>query len=82
MTALQRAGVLIPQDVAVVGFDDVPVARLLTPLLTTVRAPIERIGRQAVSTLVTLMRGEPAEPVIPLPVELVIRESCGCNKPR
>jgi LacI family transcriptional regulator len=79
MTALQRAGKRVPQDIAVVGFDDVPVARFLTPPLTTVRAPIEQIGRQAVMELVTLIRGEHVQEVVLLPVEMVIRESCGCN---
>jgi len=79
LTALQRAGKRVPQDIAVVGFDDVPAARFLTPPLTTVRAPIEQIGQQAVSELVALMRGERVEEVVLLPVELVIRQSCGCN---
>lgn len=79
ITALQRAGKRVPQDVAVVGFDDVPVARFLMPPLTTVRAPIEQIGQQAVSELVALIRGEHIAEVVLLPVELVIRESCGCN---
>ena len=79
LKALQRAGKRVPQDIAVVGFDDVPAARFLTPPLTTVRAPIEQIGQQAVSELVALMRGERVEEVVLLPVELVIRQSCGCN---
>lgn len=78
LTALQRAGRLIPEDVAVVGFDDVPVARFLSPPLTTVRAPTEQVGRDAVRQLVRLIRGERAEPLILLPTELVIRKSCGC----
>lgn len=77
--ALQRAGRLIPDDVAVVGFDDVPLARFLSPPLTTVRAPTERVGAGAVSQLVRLMRGERAEALILLPTELVIRRSCGCG---
>jgi len=77
-SALQRAGRLIPDDVAVVGFDDVPLARFLTPPLTTVRAPTEQVGYDAVRQLVRLMRGERAEPLILLPTELVIRKSCGC----
>ena len=78
LTALQRAGRRVPDDVAVVGFDDVPVARFLTPPLTTVRAPTEEVGRDAVSQLVRVIRGERADPLILLPTELVIRKSCGC----
>jgi LacI family transcriptional regulator len=78
-TALQRAGLRIPEDVAVAGFDDVPVSRFLTPPLTTVRAPTEQVGRQAVEELVRLIRGEQAELLTLLPTELVIRRSCGCS---
>lgn len=79
LTALQRAGRRVPDDVAVVGFDDVPVARFLTPPLTTVRAPTEQVGADAVRQLARLIRGERAEPLILLPTELVIRQSCGCR---
>lgn len=78
MRALKLAGRVIPDDVAVVGFDDVPFARYLSPALTTVRAPIEQVGREAVHQLVRLMNGEPAETLTLMRTELVIRESCGC----
>ncbi len=76
--ALKLAGRIIPQDVAVVGFDDVPFARYLSPALTTVRAPIEEVGREAVRQLSRLMDGEQAEPLTLMRTELVVRESCGC----
>jgi LacI family transcriptional regulator len=79
MDALQQAGKRIPQDVSVVGFDDVPVASFLTPPLTTIRAPIEMIGYTTVMELLRLVRGEQVEPLVMLPVELVIRQSCGCH---
>jgi DNA-binding LacI/PurR family transcriptional regulator len=78
LRALKLAGRLVPQQVAVVGFDDVPFARHLTPALTTVRAPIEQVGRQAVRQLLRLLAEEQADPLTLLPTELVIRESCGC----
>jgi LacI family transcriptional regulator len=81
MRALKLAGRLVPQDVAVVGFDDVPSARYLSPALTTVRAPIEQVGREAVRQLVRLMNGQPAQALTLLRTELVIRESCGCLYP-
>ncbi len=79
MRAIKAAGRLIPGDVAVVGFDDVPFARYLSPALTTVRAPIEEVGREAVRQLARLMNGEGAELLTLMRTELVIRESCGCS---
>jgi LacI family transcriptional regulator, galactose operon repressor len=79
MAALRAAGKRIPQDVAVVGFDDVTFASFLIPPLTTVRAPIEQVGREAVRQLVKLIRSGAADPQTLLPTELIIRESCGCT---
>jgi DNA-binding LacI/PurR family transcriptional regulator len=78
MHALRRAGQRVPEDVAVVGFDDVPFARLMAPPLTTVRAPIELAGQQAASQLIALIQGGEAASSTLLPTELVIRRSCGC----
>jgi DNA-binding LacI/PurR family transcriptional regulator len=79
ITTLQNAGYCIPQDMAVVGFDDIPLARFMSPPLTTVRAPTEQTGMDAVKQLVHLIRGESAESITLLPTELVIRNSCGCK---
>jgi DNA-binding LacI/PurR family transcriptional regulator len=76
--ALKMAGRRVPDDVAVVGFDDVPFARYTSPALTTVNAPIEEVGREAVRQLVRLINGEQAEALTLMCTELVIRESCGC----
>jgi DNA-binding LacI/PurR family transcriptional regulator len=78
LLALRQAGLRVPEDVAVVGFDDVPFSRFLTPPLTTVRLPIEQVGRVAVRQLVALIRGEPAQSLTLLPTEVVLRNSCGC----
>jgi len=78
IAALIQAGKRVPQDVIVVGFDDVPIARYLRPSLTTVRAPIEQVGREGVRQLVRLIRGQQAEELVRMQTELVIRESCGC----
>ena len=78
ISALTLAGKRVPQDVAVAGFDDVPIARYLRPALTTVRAPIEQVGREGVRQLVRLIRGQQAEALVLMRTELVIRESCGC----
>jgi DNA-binding LacI/PurR family transcriptional regulator len=77
--ALKQAGRLIPDDVAVVGFDDVEFARFISPPLTTVRAPIEEVGRESVRQLLRILNGEPAESLVLKRTELVIRQSCGCR---
>lgn len=76
--ALNEAGLSVPTDVAIAGFDDSIISRLVTPNLTTVRAPIEQVGHQAVNQLLALIKGEPASNRTVLPVELIIRHSCGC----
>lgn len=78
ITALQKAGQRVPEDVAVVGFDDVHLAHYLFPALTTVKAPVEQAGREAARQLICLLQRESAEPLILLPTELVVRRSCGC----
>jgi LacI family transcriptional regulator len=78
LLAIREAGLRVPEDVAVVGFDDQIFAASLIPALTTVRAPTEQVGQQAVQQLVHMIRGEGVEPCLILPTELVLRESCGC----
>lgn len=77
--ALNQAGKRVPEDVAVVGFDDVLFARLMTPRLTTVRAPIETAGQEAARLLISLIQGEEVQELVLLPTELIVRESCGCR---
>jgi LacI family transcriptional regulator len=79
ISALHRAGKKVPQDVKVTGFDDLPVARFVAPPLTTVHAPIEQVGREAVNLLVRQIRGEKVQRSTLMRTELVIRESCGCS---
>jgi LacI family transcriptional regulator len=78
ISALKHAGLNIPEDVAVVGFDDQRFARLLVPPLTTVHAPTEEVGRVAGQQLLKLLRGQPADGMTILPTEVVYRQSCGC----
>ena len=78
MRALKEAGLRIPQDVAVIGFDDIPQARVNSPALTTVRQPIQRVGGMAAETLVDIIEHPESQPRhIILPAELVIRGTCG-----
>jgi LacI family transcriptional regulator len=76
---LQTAGLRVPADIAVVGFDDIQVGAMLNVPLTTVRQPMHRLGERACSRLLARI----ADPSLPLQVEclpapLVVRESCGC----
>jgi len=77
--ALSQHGLDVPGDIAVTGFDDIPVARHLRPLLTTVRQPIQQLGATAFEALYSMVcDGEAAGRNIMLPTTLVRRESCGC----
>jgi LacI family transcriptional regulator len=78
LQALRQAGKQVPEEIAVVGFDDQIFASTLTPPLTTVRAPTEQVGREAIHVLLRMIRGESVTLCNVLPTELVIRESCGC----
>jgi signal transduction histidine kinase/DNA-binding response OmpR family regulator len=80
MQALKAAGLRIPQDVAVIGFDDVMYAKAQSPPLTTVRHPTFEMGYQAVELLLEYIRGERTEVITQrTPTRLIIRESCGCQ---
>jgi LacI family transcriptional regulator len=80
MRALRGAGLVVPDDVAVVGFDDLPSSVVADPPLTTVRQPIRRVGAQAVDTLLDILANGllPPRQVI-MGTQLVIRSSCGAN---
>ncbi|THV25918.1 LacI family DNA-binding transcriptional regulator [Glycomyces paridis] len=75
LQALREAGRRVPEDVAVVGFDDIALATFCDPPLTTVRQPIVDIGRQLARTMLRLLEGLPVEPLTILPTELIVRES-------
>lgn len=78
LSAVRRAGLRIPDEVAVVGFDDTPLAAHLGPPLTTVRMPLEELGSIAVETLFEEMSGKRAESVtVTISPELVVRASSG-----
>lgn len=80
MRALQEAGLAVPRDVAVAGFDDLPPATITHPLLTTVRQPIRRLGAKAVETLLDVIAYGPEPPRrIFFDTELIIRETCGAS---
>ncbi|MEU2424347.1 LacI family DNA-binding transcriptional regulator [Streptomyces sp. NPDC007851] len=74
LTVLERAGKRVPDDIAVGGFDDSPVATEVSPALTTIRQPWDRISSEMVRVLLAQIGGEDPAAVI-LPTELVVRES-------
>lgn len=81
LKALREVNLRVPEDVALVGFDDVPIAAAVEPALTTVHQPIEHLGSMAANLLLNLLehppdRQAPASRII-LPTKLVVRESCG-----
>jgi LacI family transcriptional regulator len=72
--ALRRGGLRVPQDVSLVGFDDLPVSAFMMPPLTTVRQPARDIGRIAVQGMLALIEGRTPELIAPA-LQLIVRES-------
>jgi len=80
LRALREAGKQVPDDIAVVSFDDMPFAARADPPLTTVRQPIIRMGAMAAETLIDIIESSDTNPRrILVPTELVMRASCGAN---
>jgi LacI family transcriptional regulator len=78
MSAARERGLRIPEDIAIVGYDDLFMAAHTSPPLTTVRTPIDAISTRSTQMLIDAIRGRPIEPrQVILPVELVVRQSCG-----
>ncbi|MBD7958394.1 LacI family DNA-binding transcriptional regulator [Microbacterium sp. Sa4CUA7] len=75
LATLARAGIRVPQDVGIVGFDDSPVATAVTPALTTVRQPSHEQGEHMASILLELLRGGRPQHVTMLATELIVRDS-------
>ena len=79
LDGLRQAGYGIPQDIALIGFDDRLEARAQVPSLTTVHYPMFGLGYQAVELLLRAIEGESViDELVRIPTRLVIRESCGC----
>lgn len=79
LLALRAAGRRVPEDVALVGFDDFGVSRLTTPAITTIHVPAEKLGEIAAQRLFDLINGDQPQVHTTVPVELVIRDSCGTH---
>jgi LacI family transcriptional regulator len=88
LSAFAEAGLRVPEDIALVGFDDIPIARFLTPPLTTVRVEIAELGRRAVGHVVHTLanagdgkKGDAKKRDV-IKTTLVVRESCGSPRAR
>ncbi len=78
LSALQARGIRVPDDVAIVGFNDVSLAKITTPPLTTIPIRMYERGRQAAKMLFALLDGEQVPDQVSVPTHLVKRQSCGC----
>lgn len=79
LQALNAAGKHVPRDIALIGFNDIPLASSLTPPLTTISAPGIQMGTEAMEMLFCLIDGrEPKQRHIVFPTKLIKRQSCGC----
>jgi LacI family transcriptional regulator len=77
--ALHRRGIRVPEDVSLVGFDDLPYSSYMTPPLTTVRQPALEMGKKAAQLVLAMLESKPIEGML-FPIELVIRESVTIRK--
>jgi DNA-binding LacI/PurR family transcriptional regulator len=79
LQVIEERGLRVPQDIALVGYDDISLAAVVRPSLTTIHQPMEEVGRRAAARLIELLEEKAAEPrQVDLPTELVVRKSCGC----
>lgn len=78
MVELQTQGFRVPEDIAIIGFDDMPHVRNLTPTLSTVRQPFDLMTGKAIDLLNSLLNGDPVPEVSYIDSEFISRRSCGC----
>lgn len=81
LSALRDRGVQVPEEIALAGFDDVPIASFLTPTLSSVQVGIHHLGVRAIETLLHAVRHKNThrKQQVVLPTKLSLRESCGCT---
>lgn len=76
MRALKKHGINVPEDVAIVGYDDIPVATFANPSLTTIKQNTQLAGEIIVDSLLKLIRGQEVSGML-IPTNLIVRQSCG-----
>jgi len=81
LEALQARGIRVPEDIAVVGFDNTEEGRYTSPPLTTVPSLAHEQARRAIETVHALINGEEAPDQVSVPTHLIVRQSCGCVDP-
>ncbi len=80
-TALRERGLKVPENIALVGFDDIPLSYYTEPPITTIHLPAKDLARRASEMLIQLLKGDqPAQRQIIMDTHLVVRESCGMRK--
>lgn len=78
--AIKEQGLRIPEDIALVGYDDIPEASYISPALTTIRLPQKQLGHKAVEIILTRLLGKHDSPLKKvLPTKLIVRQSCGAS---
>lgn len=82
LEALLRRGIIVPETIAVVGFDDIEDGRVAQRPLTTVRQPLATLGEKAVTTALAQLAGERPHKRVLVETEMVARRSCGCRVQR
>lgn len=84
LSALNTLGVAVPDEIALAGFDDTPIARFVKPTLTTIHVGISDLGVRAVERLIGSVKEKHSQgrTQVVLPTTLIIRKSCGCGAPR
>jgi LacI family transcriptional regulator len=81
MDAVRDHGLRVPEDISILGFDDIPQAALVRPALTTVRQPLEEMGRVATQMLLDIIQGSGVRSArVELPTELIIRNTTAAPK--
>jgi DNA-binding LacI/PurR family transcriptional regulator len=75
MHRIQGAGLSVPGDISIVGFDDLQISQYLNPPLTTIRQPMHEMGRMAMQTLISILSGVISQQNITVPGQLIVRAS-------
>ncbi|MCI0475536.1 MAG: substrate-binding domain-containing protein, partial [Anaerolineales bacterium] len=81
MEVLHAREIRVPEDVSVVGFDNTPLSRVVTPLLTTAPWRMYERGRQAANLMLAMLDGKSVPDQVLVPTRLIVRQSCGCQDP-
>jgi LacI family transcriptional regulator len=76
MKALKEKGLKVPEDIAVIGFDNIPLSSFVTPELSTVTVPVYELGKTAMKILSDLLAGQEVSRITTLPAKFMLRKSC------